>query len=83
MNEKRTEQIANMIDEQNALQDKEGKCWLDGYSVKECNVELEKALLILHQLEDQTNYDIKGLGKAITLLMELDFNKEFKVFNNE
>lgn len=52
------------------------KGWLDGYNKKECKTECEKALNILHKLEDNTNYEIKELGKAITLLMGINFNKK-------
>ena len=47
--------------------------WLDGYNKSECDTEVEKALNILYNLEDKTNYKIKPLGKAIDLLQGADF----------
>lgn len=55
------------------------KGWFDGMSETEAKKQLEKALKILHEIEDKTNYEIKPLGKAITLLMGLNLNPNQQV----
>ena len=42
---------------------------------------LSVALNMLHHVEDLTNYDIKDLGKAITLIQGIDIDKEFKKYH--
>lgn len=63
------------------------KGWLDGMSENEAKSEIARALNILHEVEDKTNYEIKPLGKAITLLMGLNLSpkqqKENKKFKNK
>jgi hypothetical protein len=50
---------------------------------KKAEKDLDKVLNILYELEDKTNYDIKKLGRAITLLQEVDIVKEFFIHNEK
>jgi len=50
-------------------------------SITEMKTKLEQALDILNNIEDSSNYDIKNLGKAITILQDIDLDKEYKKYN--
>ena len=50
----------------------------DRLSVRECKEEISLILNKLYWIEDNTNYDVKPLGKAIDLLQRIDLDKEFK-----
>lgn len=39
---------------------------------------LEQALDLLHKLEDRTNYEIKNLGEAVTLLQAVNIKKKWE-----
>ena len=47
----------------------------------QCKKELKKILHKLYQIEDSTNYDIKPLGKAITLIQNIDIDNEYIKYN--
>jgi len=52
-------------------------------NIKESKALLDDVLTNLYLLEDNTNYDIKALARAVNILQGINLDEEYKKYNVE